>query len=151
MAVTLMPRTKGSSTQTMTCPDCGLVLRVVNGSPGFKIVYDRRAWRRVCTRVNLDDAAWCLVQRDGTHPLPAIMDGGDRDRHSVDLVIIGSHCVGLELIIEQLKAEGLAVKAVTATAARPLAQGSVNRRGLWDFTRVKHRRAHGNVSLLRIP
>src|SRR5262245_4943038 len=82
VAVALMRRAKGPSTQTMTCPDCGLFLHVIDGPPGFKIVYDRRAWRRVCTRVHLDDAAWCLVQRDGTYRLPTTMVGGERSNHN---------------------------------------------------------------------
>jgi len=49
---------------TITCPDRGLVLRVID-------------------------------------------DGGERSRHSADPVLIDSHCVGLELIIERLR-EGLA-------------------------------------------
>src|SRR5262249_36956247 len=72
-------------------------------------------------RVHLEDAAWCLVQRDGTHPLPPAVNGGNRRSHNADLVIVGSHCVGLELIIERLEAEGLAVKAVTAGSTEGLA------------------------------
>jgi putative molybdopterin biosynthesis protein len=49
------------------------------------------------------------------------MDRGDRSRNIADLVIIGSHCVGLELIIERLQAEGLAVKAINAGSTRGLA------------------------------
>src|SRR5262245_18848128 len=67
LQVAIMRRAKEPSIQTVTCPDCGLVLRLIDGSPGFKLVYDRRAWQRACTRVHLEDAAWCLVQRDGTH------------------------------------------------------------------------------------
>src|SRR5262245_5456996 len=116
-----MRRAKGPSIQTKTCPDCGLTLRVIDGSSGFKIDYDRTAWRRVCTRVHLDDAAWCLVQRDGTHPLPPAVNGVNRRSRNADLVIVGSHCVGLELIIGRLEAEGLVVKAVTAGSTEGLA------------------------------
>src|SRR5215475_12618428 len=116
-----MRRAKGPSTQTITCPDCGLVLRVTDGARGFKCAYDMRAWRRVCTRVDLGDAAWCLVQRDGTHPLRLAMDGGKRTHHATDLVIIGSHCVGLELIIERLRAEGVTVKATSVGSTIGLA------------------------------
>jgi putative molybdopterin biosynthesis protein len=35
-----------------------------------------------------------------------------RSRRLADLVIVGSHCVGLDLIIERLEAQGLAVKAM---------------------------------------
>jgi hypothetical protein len=61
--------------KTITCPDCGLVLRVADDSCGFKFVYDMKDWQRICTRVHLGDAAWCLVHRDGTYPLlPADAD-----------------------------------------------------------------------------
>src|SRR5262249_6323028 len=113
LQVAPMRRAKGPASQTMTCPDCGLALRAIGGSPGFKIVYDKIAWRRVCTRVHLGDPAWCLIQRDGTHPPHSAMDGGERGSHNADLVIIGSHCVGLKLIIERLQVEGLSVKVVT--------------------------------------
>lgn len=56
-------------TKTITCPDCGLVLHVNDDTaPGFKFVYDMRDWQRRCKRLHLGDAAWCLVQRDGTSP-----------------------------------------------------------------------------------
>jgi len=86
-------QTKRLSTQTIRCPDCGLVLHAIDGATRFKCVYDIKVWRRVCTRVHLGDAAWCLVQRDGTLPLPKATDRGVRNRHTADLVIIGSHCV----------------------------------------------------------
>jgi putative molybdopterin biosynthesis protein len=41
------------------------------------------------------------------------MDRDKRGRNIADLVIIGSHCVGLERIIEGLEEEGLAVKAMS--------------------------------------
>jgi hypothetical protein len=44
-----------------TCPDCGLELRLTDDARGFKIVYDLRDWRRICTRAHLGDAAWCLI------------------------------------------------------------------------------------------
>jgi len=53
-----MRRAKRLSTQTITCPDCGLVLRAIGGTTGFKCVYDIKVWRRACTRVYLGDAAW---------------------------------------------------------------------------------------------
>jgi putative molybdopterin biosynthesis protein len=49
------------------------------------------------------------------------MGGGERGRDTADLVIIGSHCVGLELIIGRLQAEGLAVKAVNVGSTEGLA------------------------------
>jgi putative molybdopterin biosynthesis protein len=44
-----------------------------------------------------------------------------RGRRIADLVIIGSHCVGLERIIERLQAEGLTVKAMNVGSTGGLA------------------------------
>jgi putative molybdopterin biosynthesis protein len=44
-----------------------------------------------------------------------------RGQRIADLVIIGSHCVGLELIIERLRAEGLAIKAMNVGSTGGLA------------------------------
>ena len=52
--------------KAVICPDCGLPLRVTREASGSTLVYDLGDWRRRCTRVELDDPAWCLVQRDGT-------------------------------------------------------------------------------------
>ena len=49
------------------------------------------------------------------------MDCGERISQNADLVIVGSHCVGLELIIERLRAEGVTVKAVTVGSTEGLA------------------------------
>jgi putative molybdopterin biosynthesis protein len=45
----------------------------------------------------------------------------DGERGNADLVIIGSHCIGLELITERLQAEGVMVKAVTVGSTEGLA------------------------------
>src|SRR5262245_25644930 len=116
-----MLRVYRHSAQTITCPDCGLVLRSINGTTGFKCVYDIDVWRRVCTHVDLGDAAWCLVQRDGTHPLPPAMNCSDRSCNIADLVFIGSHCIGLEPITERLQVEGFAVKVINTGSTRGLA------------------------------
>ena len=54
--------------KTITCPDCGLVLRVSRNDAGSTLIYDVGDWQRRCKRLDLDDPAWCLVRRDGTHP-----------------------------------------------------------------------------------
>jgi hypothetical protein len=57
--------------KTITCPDCGLLLRVApRDDAGSTLLYDVRDWQRRCKRVDLDNPAWCLVRRDGTHPKP---------------------------------------------------------------------------------
>ena len=48
------------------CPDCGLALRVAREGNSSTLAYDFGDWQRRCKRVELDDPAWCLVQRDGT-------------------------------------------------------------------------------------
>jgi hypothetical protein len=49
--------------KTITCPDCGLVLRVSRDTSGSRLLYDVNDWQRRCKRLHLDDPAWCLVQR----------------------------------------------------------------------------------------
>jgi putative molybdopterin biosynthesis protein len=44
-----------------------------------------------------------------------------RSRHLSDLVIMGSHCIGLDLIIERLQVEGVAVKAMNIGSTGGLA------------------------------
>jgi hypothetical protein len=51
----------------ITCPDCGLVLRVTRDATGSKLIYDVNDWQRRCKRLDHDDPAWCLV-RHGTKP-----------------------------------------------------------------------------------
>jgi hypothetical protein len=57
------------SAKTITCPDCGLALRVSRNDTGSALIYDVSDWQRRCKRVQLDSPAWCLVRRDGTHPI----------------------------------------------------------------------------------
>ena len=52
--------------ETITCPDCGLVLRVARDTTGSTLLYDVGDWQRRCKRRDLDDPAWCLIRRDGT-------------------------------------------------------------------------------------
>jgi hypothetical protein len=54
--------------KTITCPDCGLVLRITRNDTGSTLIYDVRDWQDRCKRPNLDDPAWCLIRRDGSHP-----------------------------------------------------------------------------------
>ena len=56
----------GTPTKAIVCPDCGLALRVTREAGGSTLTYDFGDWRRHCTRVELDDPAWCLMQRDGS-------------------------------------------------------------------------------------
>ena len=52
----------------ITCPDCGLVLRVSRNDSGSNLLYDVSDWQRRCKRVDLESPAWCIVRRDGAHP-----------------------------------------------------------------------------------
>jgi len=50
----------------ITCPDCGLVLRVKDDEEGLNLNYFVSEWGRLCARRDLVDPAWCLLQRDRT-------------------------------------------------------------------------------------
>ncbi len=52
--------------KTITCPDCGLVLRVARDDTGSTLLYDVRDWQRRCKRVDLDNPTWCLPRCAGT-------------------------------------------------------------------------------------
>jgi putative molybdopterin biosynthesis protein len=56
-----------------------------------------------------------------------------RERRLADLVIIGSHCVGLDVIIERLEAHGVAVKAMNVGSTGGLAAA---KRGECDLAPV---------------
>ena len=56
-----------------------------------------------------------------------------RSRRLADLVVIGSHCVGLDLIVERLEAEGLTVKAMSVGSTGGLAAA---RRGECDVAPI---------------
>jgi hypothetical protein len=62
--------------KTIACPDCRLVLRVGRNDAGSAQLYDVSDWQRRCKRRNLDNPAWCLVRRDGTHPKKPNDDAG---------------------------------------------------------------------------
>jgi hypothetical protein len=53
--------------KTITCPDCGLVLRVTRSRDATKLIYDVKDWKLRCDRPGLGDPAWCLV-RHSTKP-----------------------------------------------------------------------------------
>ena len=52
--------------ETITCPECGLVLQETREANGSKLVFDVGDWRRCCKRPGLDSPLWCFVQRDAT-------------------------------------------------------------------------------------
>jgi hypothetical protein len=54
--------------KTITCPDCGLVLRISRNVAGWTLLYGVSDWQRRCKRLDFDNPAWCLVRRDGTSP-----------------------------------------------------------------------------------
>ena len=55
------------------------------------------------------------------------------DAHLADLVIIGSHCVGLDILIDRLHAEGIAVKALNVGSMGGLAAA---KRGECDIAAI---------------
>ena len=44
--------------QTITCPDCGLVLRVKRNDADSTLIYDVTYWQRHCKRPQRDNPAW---------------------------------------------------------------------------------------------
>jgi putative molybdopterin biosynthesis protein len=56
-----------------------------------------------------------------------------RERRPADLVIVGSHCIGLDLLIERLEAEGVTVKAMNVGSTGGLAAA---RRGECDLAPI---------------
>src|SRR6516164_10173356 len=47
---------------SITCPDCGLVVRVTCGASRSRLIYDIKEWKRRCKRGDVDQPAWCFVQ-----------------------------------------------------------------------------------------
>ena len=56
------------STKTITCPDCGLVLRVARDATKSTLLYEVGDWQSRCQRPDLGDPAGCLIRRDGARP-----------------------------------------------------------------------------------
>src|SRR5262245_56182878 len=55
--------------KTITCPDCGLVLRVTQSARGSTtLIYDVNDWQRRCWRINLGSPVMCLVQHAPHRP-----------------------------------------------------------------------------------
>jgi hypothetical protein len=52
--------------KTITCPDCGLVLKVTREAGASSLVFDVNDWRRRCKRLHFDDPVLCLEMCDGT-------------------------------------------------------------------------------------
>jgi hypothetical protein len=53
--------------KTITCPDCGLVVRLTRNDMGSTLIYNVNDWQVRCKRLHRDDPAWCLVRRDSAH------------------------------------------------------------------------------------
>jgi hypothetical protein len=52
--------------QTITCPDCGLLLHVTDDTADFKFAYDMKEWRasaRVCILVTPRGVSSCVMAR----------------------------------------------------------------------------------------
>ena len=56
-------------TESITCPDCELVMQVSSETSGSKLVFDTNEWQTRCKHVALGSPVWCLVRRDGTSRL----------------------------------------------------------------------------------
>ena len=49
--------------ETITCPECGLVVSVLQDATGTRLIYDINDWHSSCRRLDLDDPASCLILR----------------------------------------------------------------------------------------
>jgi len=54
--------------ETITCPDCGLVVRVLPDVTSTKVAYDINDWQRRCTRLYLESPTRCLLLRERIVP-----------------------------------------------------------------------------------
>src|SRR5215813_10613286 len=55
--------------KTITCPNCGLVLRVTQHARGSTtLIYDVNEWQRRCVRIDLGSPVMCLVQHEPHKP-----------------------------------------------------------------------------------
>jgi hypothetical protein len=55
--------TVATPSESITCPDCGLILNITRDATGTTLVYDLRDWKRRCKHSHLGDPAWCLLQQ----------------------------------------------------------------------------------------
>ena len=65
---TSLPVTRAMPTKTITCRDCGLLVRVLPEATGTKLDFDFNDWRRRCKRRDLGGPAWCFVLRPTPRP-----------------------------------------------------------------------------------
>jgi hypothetical protein len=54
--------------KTITCPDCGLVLRVLPDATSTTVTYDINDWQRRCTRLDIESPSQCLLLRERINP-----------------------------------------------------------------------------------
>ena len=54
--------------ESITCPDCGLVVTVNGWDAGPAVAYDIDEWRRVCKHRDLGEPSWCFICRGSAHP-----------------------------------------------------------------------------------
>jgi hypothetical protein len=57
-------QTAGGS-QTLTCPQCGLVLTIKRVKGGTHLSYDTRDWKQRCKDPELDSPVLCLLEKTG--------------------------------------------------------------------------------------
>jgi transcriptional regulator with XRE-family HTH domain len=55
--------TVATPSESITCPDCGLILNITRDATGTTLVYDFRDWKRRCKHPHLGDPAWCLLEQ----------------------------------------------------------------------------------------
>jgi hypothetical protein len=83
--------------KTITCPDCGLVLRLTRNEAGSALINNLNEWQAHCKRPHRDDPAWCLIRRDGSHPRNSGSTVQRRARRTLWLVAAMLHLQTSEL------------------------------------------------------
>jgi hypothetical protein len=53
-----------STTYTVTCPHCGLLLTITQRQGEPSLSYDTDAWRRLCKQREQQSPAFCLSERN---------------------------------------------------------------------------------------
>lgn len=59
-----MTQTPGSA-QSLTCPQCGLVVTIKRIKGGARLSYNAREWKRLCKNPELDSPVLCLLDKGG--------------------------------------------------------------------------------------
>jgi hypothetical protein len=56
--------------ETITCPHCGLILKVETCAEEFTVSYDGEEWRQRCKHLDLGSPGLCLAQEGEPSSMP---------------------------------------------------------------------------------